>query len=173
MLGVAQQSGGGVKLLSRPGEGTTVQVFLPLAAELALPPLLPEPKPKAVPLPQGGHILLVDDDAQVRAVVADMLEISGFAVTMASSGEAALELLAKDPDFALLIVDYAMPGMTGAEVLREAGTRWPDLPVLVVTGYAEAAHLAEELGSSKIIQKPFYAEEIAERAALAIAGDRV
>ena len=171
VLGVAQQSGGGVKLLSQPGRGTTVQVFLPLAAGPALPPLPSDPAPKAVSIPAGARILLVDDDAEVRAVVADMLEVSGFTVTMASNGEAALDLIAKDQGYALLIVDYAMPGMTGAEVMRQAGRHWPGLPILIITGYAEAARLAEEFGAAKVIQKPFYAEEIAERASRAIIGD--
>ncbi|MDN3625462.1 PAS domain S-box protein [Methylobacterium isbiliense] len=164
VYGFAKQSGGGVKIDTRLGQGTTIRVFLPRAAEpapaadAAAPP--PDPLPFAAATPR---VLLVDDDTAVREVTATLLAELGCEVAEAGSGGAALDLLARDPEpVDLLLVDFAMPGMNGAEVAREAAQRRPGLPILFMTGYADLSALSG-VGEERIIQKPFRDGELAAK----------
>ena len=170
VLGFAKQSGGGVRLLSESGKGTTVEVFLPRAGSAPAAVHVPA---RLAAVGNGGDehphcILLVDDDDPVREVTAAMLEAEGYEVLEAGSGGAALERLASAGDRVdLLVVDFAMPGMNGIEVAREAVARQPGLPVLFITGFADHRKLG--MGERQVIDKPFAAEDLitAVRAALA------
>jgi CheY-like chemotaxis protein len=163
VLGFAQQSGGGVRLATAPGAGTTVSVYLPRAAALPAEEGAAAPaKPRAAPAGTPGTVLLVDDDEPVREVTAALLAGLGYRVVEAGSGGAGLEALDRHGEIALLLVDYAMPGMNGAEVAREARARRPDLPVVFVTGYADLAGLAE-VPEQRILLKPFRDEELREK----------
>jgi CheY-like chemotaxis protein len=105
----------------------------------------------------------VDDDTAVREVTATLLAELGCEVAEAGSGGAALDLLARDPEpVDLLLVDFAMPGMNGAEVAREAAQRRPGLPILFMTGYADLSALSG-VGEERIIQKPFRDGELAAK----------
>ncbi|PWC40980.1 histidine kinase [Azospirillum sp. TSO35-2] len=171
--GLTAQSGGGVRLDSRPGRGTAVTMYLPRApaqaqvevrARTAAPP---PPEDTAATTVSAGRtagrsirVLLVEDDALVRMVNAAVLAEAGMAVAEAATGEEALALLdGTSPAGAgidILVTDFAMPGMTGAELARLAHARRPGLPVLIVTGYAEKAVL-HELGTEpgiRILSKP-------------------
>jgi signal transduction histidine kinase len=170
VLGFAKQSGGGVRIESRLGAGTTVHIYLPRAEAK---PDRPEPiAVRAVAATDIGntHILLVDDDNDVRDVTHAMLQDLGYTVSEAGSGGAALDLLEREPGIALLVVDFAMPGMNGAEVARLAQARRPGLPVLFITGYAEHAPLAG-IAESSIIGKPFVLDQLASRVRLALLGE--
>ncbi len=127
-----------------------------------------------MPLPAKrarARILLVDDDSAVREITANILRDLGYRVTEAGSGGAALDALDGPAATAidLLLVDYAMPGMNGAEVARAAQARRPGLPVLFVTGYADAAALAD-VGEAAIVQKPFRDGELPRKLETALAG---
>jgi signal transduction histidine kinase/AmiR/NasT family two-component response regulator len=165
VLGFAKQSGGGVQIDTHPGRGTAVKVYLPRAVSVpqtAGPSLVAEGL-KATAR-GGGSILLVDDDEAVREVTAAMLRDLGFKVIEAGSGGAALEILDTRRKIDLLLLDFAMPGMNGAEVARAAHARRPNLPILFVTGYADLAamtHIAEH----QVIRKPFQEAELARRVA--------
>jgi signal transduction histidine kinase/CheY-like chemotaxis protein len=167
VLGFATQSGGGVRLETQVGAGTTVKVYLPRAhapAASAAPSLMLESLSASA---RGGTVLLVDDDDQVRATTADMLRAQGFRVVEAGSGGAALEALESGGRFDLLLLDFAMPGMNGADVARAAATKRPGLRILFVTGYADLAaisHVDEQL----VIRKPFEERELARRLAHAL-----
>ena len=157
VYGIAHQYGGLLEIDSRLGEGTTVRILLPEAAAEAAS-LAPESEPGVPVLKADGHaadILLVDDDDEVRAFVAATLEALGYRVRAASDGESGLELLdARAPD--LLLVDYAMGGMNGAEMARLARERRPGLPIIVVSGYADTAVLDTVLGPDvPVLRKPF------------------
>ncbi|GAN77379.1 PAS/PAC sensor hybrid histidine kinase [Acidisphaera rubrifaciens HS-AP3] len=159
----ARNAGGDVDIESSPGRGTTVRVYLPHGA------VAPDARPhraggSARPAPSAplGHLLLVDDDGAVRDVMAAMLEEIGCSVRTAGSGGAALDLLESSAAIDLLIVDYAMPGMNGVEVAREAAALRPALPVLFVSGYANAAGMAS-IDPARVVQKPFRDGDLAER----------
>jgi signal transduction histidine kinase/CheY-like chemotaxis protein len=164
VLGFAKQSGGGVRIQTRPGGGTTVRVYLPRAATPAAalkPSLVAERLQAADP---GAVILLVDDDNAVRETTAGMLKDLGFKVLQAGSGGAALDILDRGGRVDLMLLDFAMPGMTGAEVARAAAVKRPGLPVLFVTGYADLAALTH-VDEHHVIRKPFEERELANRLA--------
>src|SRR5512134_3201167 len=109
------------------------------------------------------HVLIVDDEANVRKVLGTLLEQAGFATTRDESGEAALDLVrSKDPD--LVLTDLKMPGMDGMELLRRLREGFPEIPVVMLTahGTVEAAVLAMKLGAHDFLTKPFDREKVVE-----------
>ena len=166
-LGFAKQSGGGMRIESRMGEGTSVKVYLPRTAEDEVS----EASSNAVAVVRrpikGAIILLVDDDEAVREVTATMLRTSGYVVLEVGSGGAALDLLNGEASIDLAILDFAMPGMNGIEVARQIHFRFPNLPVLFITGYVDQSVLAE-IDEARIVKKPFVGEELATKVNAAI-----
>ncbi|MEO6377663.1 MAG: response regulator, partial [Caulobacteraceae bacterium] len=164
VFGLAKQSGGGVRIDTKIGEGTSVKVYLPRAAAAARPDQKPfRPPPERV---TDLVVLLVDDDMRVREVAAGILSDLGYRVIEAGSGGAALDILDHDTAVDLVLLDFAMPGMNGAEVAREVKARCPHLPILFATGFADAAALLEA-GDDCIIHKPFVEDELAAKLAVA------
>lgn len=162
VLGFAKQSGGGVRIDSKLGEGTTVYIFLPRATAKVNPARESVEPTRADAGSDGAMILLVDDDSAVREVTSSILRDLGYDVVEAGSGAAALELLERRVDLDLMLIDFAMPGMNGAEVARLARTAKPRLPVLFVTGYADRAALVG-VNDTQIIGKPFLGDELAAK----------
>jgi signal transduction histidine kinase len=162
VLGFAKQSGGGVRIDSRPGEGTIVRLYLPRSAAAADATTGATAFRAAEGVHTSASILLVDDDNDVREVTAAMLAELGHTVTVAGSGGAALDRLQHDPSINLALIDYAMPGMSGTEVARQMHSKRPLLPVLYVTGYVDRAALAG-VSEAQIIRKPFQQSELAEK----------
>jgi len=159
--GMADQLGGKLTLKSRPGEGTTAEIWLPAAdiAEIAQPsPAAEEPEPRANQ-PSTLTVLAVDDDGLVLMNTTAMLEDMGHRVLEASSGKKALDLLSREPEIDLVITDQAMPQMTGLELAREIRQQRPDLPVIIATGYAE---LPAAGGDFLKLDKPFFEQQLAQ-----------
>ncbi|HEY8572550.1 response regulator [Phenylobacterium sp.] len=166
VYGFAKQSGGGVRIDTRLGEGTTVQVYLPKAAGAARR----EPTAKAAaPAARASArtVLVMDDDSAVREITAAMLVELGYGVLEAGSGGAALDILRTDQPVDILLADYAMPGMNGVDAARRAVEMRPGLPVLFITGYADLKAL-RDVGEDRIIQKPFRDDELARKVAAAL-----
>lgn len=149
--GLAEQSGGRFLLSSRPGEGTRAELLLPATTgrpsarvdaeagpEVAMPPL---------------RILVVDDEDMVRATTAESLRELGHAVEEANSGPAALAYARTMGTIDLLVTDHMMPGMTGEQLAKQMRQSRPDLPVLLVTGYANLA--SPDAQKIDILLKPF------------------
>jgi signal transduction histidine kinase/CheY-like chemotaxis protein len=158
-LGFAKQSGGGMRIESRIGEGTSVKVYLPRTVETEVSKA-PQNFAGVVRRHFGGAvILLVDDDEAVREITATMLRASGYVVLEVGSGGAALDLLDEEPNIALTLLDFAMPGMNGMEIARQVHSRFPTLPVLFITGYVDQTVLAE-IDETRIVKKPFVGEEL-------------
>jgi len=154
--GFAAQSGGVLHIRSAPGQGTVATIVLPAAAGQADP--IHSSSTAAVREKNSGKILLVDDEMLVRQSTAGMLREAGYQVVEADSVGAALAILADDPAFDVVATDYAMPGQTGAELIAALQTRWPALPVLMITGYAEGA---KDVGPEVArLSKPFRLEEL-------------
>jgi len=155
VYGFAKQSNGAFRIESRLGSGTTAELWLPRAPEVAQPKkAAAEEAPSQALRPL--KILLVDDHAEVRSTTAAVLEDCGHDVVEAASGTEALQLLKERKcDFELLITDYAMPHLSGTEFLREARLLCPDVPSLLVTGYAQAEMIGDRPEDVEILLKPF------------------
>jgi PAS domain S-box-containing protein len=173
VYGFAKQSGGGVRIDTRLGEGTSIKVYLPRADSAA--PYAQDAMPAAVREEHGPgrqRILLVDDDTDVREVTAAILAERGYEVIEAGSGGSALEVLDREgAGVDLMLMDYAMPGMNGSEVARQAHSKRPSLPVLFITGYADFAAF-KEVGDERIVSKPFSEEDLLGKVQAALGADR-
>ncbi|KQU54579.1 histidine kinase [Bosea sp. Leaf344] len=158
VAGTAEQLGGKLILESRIGKGTTASIWLPSV------PAQPLERPGDDAAPDGFRdggllrILAVDDDALVLMNTTALLEDLGHTVFEASSAKQALELLSTQPDIQLLVTDHAMPQMTGAQLIGEVVERWPDLPIILATGYAEAPHGLP--ARVKRLGKPFWQKDL-------------
>jgi PAS domain S-box-containing protein len=167
--GLAEQSGGRLVISSRVGEGTRVELWLPEAEEAVqshiAPPAGEADQPAGPPL----VILAVDDDALVLLNTAAMLEDLGHRVLTATDAEEALEILAAE-DVVLVITDYAMPGVDGLKLARTIRKRWPEVTVMLATGYAD---LPESYGGDCLMRlsKPYLQSDLA-RAILAARENR-
>jgi signal transduction histidine kinase/ActR/RegA family two-component response regulator len=161
-LGFAKQSGGGIRIESRVGEGTSVKVYLPRTAETGFENTAADSS-SAIRRPlKGSIILLVDDDHAVREITASKLREYGYVVLEVGSGGAALDFLGEQSNIDLVLLDFAMPGMNGMEVARQVHSRFPTIPVLFITGYVDQAVLAD-IGEARIIKKPFVGDELATK----------
>jgi len=135
--GLAAQLGGTLNLVSRPGDGTTAEIWLPRAAEL---PRAEEAENRlAVGAPRDARILLVDDEDLVRCGTAEMLSDLGYSVLEANSGAEALRLLRSGEPVDLMITDYLMPGMNGVQLVDQARPLSSSMQVLLITGYSTIA----------------------------------
>ncbi|AWL04123.1 response regulator [Massilia oculi] len=158
VYGMAQQSGGAARILSEPGVGTTVEIWLRTAdgqedAEPALPARMPAVR-------QAARILIVEDDDFVRESMVSSLEALGHVVRQAPDGESGLCALHDErPD--LLITDYLMPGMTGAELVQRTRAMFPGLPTIIATGYADMKAIEQVIGDGVVLRKPFQLAELA------------
>jgi CheY-like chemotaxis protein len=164
-----RQSGGAVRIRSRLGEGTTVQIYLPRASSAATAgaenamPVHPRTSARA-------RILVVDDDAAVRWVTVECLREIGHFVAETDSGPAALAILERGDPCDLVVIDQLMPGLLGTETVRLARMTRPELKVLFVTGYAGKSEL--EGGSDPLIMKPFKAAALVEAVRSALREER-
>jgi PAS domain S-box-containing protein len=156
VYGFAKQSNGAFRLKSEVGRGTIAELWLPRAPEQA--PVAEKPRkaePKHAP-PRELRVLLVDDHAEVRSTTAAVLADLGHKVTEAANGVDALKALRdRDCDYDLMISDYAMPNLSGTEFLREARGLCPDVPALIITGYAEADAISDRPDGVEVLLKPF------------------
>ncbi|MET3926982.1 ATP-binding protein [Devosia sp. 2618] len=133
--GLAVQLGGTLRLKSQLGQGTTAELWLPIST-VPIKEVV-EMQAEPVPAPIASTILVVDDDALINMNTVDMVEDLGHTAIEAYSGKQALEILASGKQIDALITDYAMPGMTGVELADKARALFPDLPILLATGYAD------------------------------------
>jgi len=157
VYGIARQSGGTVRIESREGEGTAVHILLP-RAEARAETMASDGEAEAVSAvqrPAGARIVIVDDDADVRLFLGDLLDDLGHEVAVCEDAAAAITAMESGlPD--LVLIDYAMPGMNGAELARILRSRYPDLRIAFVTGYAESDQLDAAVGAeAPILRKPF------------------
>lgn len=158
VLGMTEQTGGKLYLKSKPGEGTTAELCLPVA------PTEEEAEKKDITrhAPFVGRALRIvsaDDDPLVAFNTLAMLEELGHTVFSASNAAEALTVIRERGDIDLLITDQAMPGMTGSELAEAVRRDWPDLPIIIATGYAELPE-----GPAQAIPrlaKPFFEQDLA------------
>ncbi|WP_281376580.1 hybrid sensor histidine kinase/response regulator [Sphingomicrobium lutaoense] len=155
VYGMARQSGGTARIASMPGEGTTVLLYLRNADdkdEGRGVPVSGSLKPRCDT--RGKKVLVVDDDEQVRSYICASLDESGYAFAEAADGETAMKLLKQfEPD--VVILDYIMPGRSGAEIAAAMLEKDPDLPILFVSGYNETDAIREAAPDAALLAKPF------------------
>jgi CheY-like chemotaxis protein len=158
VYGSVRQSGGGLTIESSPGNGTTIRIIFPVAAEAAD---LPESNGSG---PESGHggsrkprVLLVEDEEAVANLVRDLLEDDGYDVSLGRHPHEALEIAAGSPPFELLITDLVMPELNGRQLAETLRRRQPDLDVLFMSGYAGTAVIERGLlePGTPFLQKPF------------------
>jgi CheY-like chemotaxis protein len=153
VYGLACQFGGTARLHSESGTGTTVEVFLP---RVEREPDGPEAAQRESEGPQGGSgaVLVVDDDPDVRVIATEMLREAGYTVCEAGSGPEALDMLRGAPT-SVLLVDYAMPVMSGAELVRLARQSHPWLAIVYLTGNADPLRPDMVHKGDQIVTKPY------------------
>ncbi|UOF21180.1 response regulator [Pseudomonas syringae] len=175
IYGFARQSGGGVHITSKLGEGSKVCVLLPMhegeAETVAF-----DDSPLQVPASSTGDetILVVDDEPAVRLLIAELLEDLGYIVLQAERGADALTILQSKAAIDLLITDVGLPGgMNGRQVADAARDVRPDLKILFVTGYAENAVLAHDTlePGMHVLPKPFAIAELISRVTELLEGE--
>ena len=167
VYGFAQASGGDVRIVSPPGAGATVSIYLPrsLKAPPAAENAVEGPQEKA----GQGRILLVEDDKGVAEMVTDMLRELGYRVTHAVNADAAVRQLEVKQAYDLVFSDTVMPGrLDGIGLAGEIRRRWPQLPVLLTTGFSEAAESAAAQGL-RLLSKPYRMDALAAAVRDAIA----
>ena len=161
VYGFARQSGGDLEIDSAPGAGTEVRLYLPVERSPSATPATPA---GAARTPHGGggqRVLVVEDDAAVRAIAVAFLRAAGYAIEGVSDAEAALERLRADTGFALVFTDVMLgPGMDGKTLARRARELRPDLPVLLTSGDEEHASGAEGDSGLRLLRKPWRREEL-------------
>jgi CheY-like chemotaxis protein len=155
VYGFAKQSNGAFRLDSELGKGTLAELWLPRAPEAAVDEVQEPSEPEHMQL-RPLKVLLVDDHPEVRSTTAAVLEDDGHEVVEAENGAEALVLLKnRKCDFDLLITDYAMPHLSGTDFLREARLLCPDVPALLITGYAETEMIRDRPAGVEMLLKPF------------------
>jgi len=166
--GFAEQSGGGLRIESERGRGTTVVLWLPQANRVAIPDAASDVR-DAGGRGAAARLLLVDDDALVRESLAAQLEELSCDVLLADSSDEALALIAAGERVDALVTDLSMPGMDGLALIRAAQAQRPGLPAVLLTGYAgDGTALAMSgviSGSYTLLRKPVSAEQLADRVA--------
>ncbi|MDB5369588.1 MAG: hybrid sensor histidine kinase/response regulator [Roseomonas sp.] len=160
VYGLARQSGGTVTLASKPGQGTLVELYLPRSERAWAATRSADGEHAATAT--AARVLVVDDDASVRGITTTFLNDLGHQTLEAANATTALALLEAGERIDLLVTDYAMPGMTGTELARDVRARWPGLPVLLLTGYADPTHISPDY---PLLRKPFRQTDLARQLA--------
>ena len=164
VYGIVKQSGGFIFADSKPGEGTSFVIYLPVHRVESQPaPALVKVKEKPSETWGTGTILLVEDEDMVRAVAERALTRNGYTVVTAANGEEALEIMNGRDDIDLLVSDVVMPVMDGPTLVRHARESRPKLPILFMSGYAEEQlRKTIDLDNIAFLPKPFSVHQLAE-----------
>ena len=168
VYGFARQSGGLATVRSEEGRGTVVSMGFPSSAlrrsEADVAVADPASTGQAA---RRQKVLVVEDDAEVRRAIVESLSLLGYVVSEAADGASGLAALAESHQD-LLVVDYAMPGLNGAEVIARARQLVGEIPVILATGYADMAEVGRVLGTQSILIKPFDIATLADAVAHAL-----
>jgi len=167
VLGFAQQSGGEVRIDTRPGRGTTITILLPRSSEF-----LPRAMDEDRPIPHDGRaatILVVDDDAAVRELTVEALAALNYRVLEAANGRTALEILRQENTVDLALLDLVMPGMNGRQLATRIRATDPERAILFMTGYDDLSGSDDPFAKEMVIKKPFKLVELAAAVERALA----
>lgn len=167
VYGTIEQSGGSIKVTSAPGQGTTIQIWLPHIEESEETAATAEKRPHEVHSSAGNEtVLLAEDDSGVRRVALEFLKMKGYHVLEASSADEAIRIARESAEpIHLLLTDIVMPGLKGEELVERVTTIRPDVRVLYMSAYTEDAvvNLGILAPGTNFIEKPFGPEELARK----------
>jgi len=157
---MARQSGGAARILSTPGKGTSVSLLFRKADDDAVEASAGTEEPVGAALPMAPlSILVIDDDPDVRGFIANSLEEQGYRVREASDGREGLAAIEREtPD--LVVLDFIMPGLSGAEVAKKIRAKRPEQPILFVSGYSETEAVKRTAPGAPLLAKPFRADAL-------------
>jgi signal transduction histidine kinase len=160
VYGMARQSGGTARIESAPGKGTAVKLLFRKADEAAIETTAGSEEPTSATVPFAPvSVLVIDDDPDVRGFIVTSLEELGYRVREAGDGRAGLAAIDREtPD--LVILDFIMPGMSGADVARRIRAKRPDQPILFVSGYSETEAVKRTAPEATLLAKPFRADAL-------------
>lgn len=161
VIGMLRSHHGAVMVTSHPGQGTDFAIFLPVDSPSSVND--PNHEPRAEEPPPGGYALVIDDDENVRQILADNIRMMGFEVFLAENGKEGLEIFkTQQSKLTLVLTDLVMPGMNGLELIKEIRWMNPEIPVVVCTGINsdENSPELEKLGVSAVLEKPFSYKEL-------------
>jgi len=167
IYGFVKQSGGFVRIESSPGEGTSVRIYLPGHEPQTNPD--PEDRPVAERIDSAaaahrGTTLIVEDQTEVRSQIAEALNEIGYTVIEAGDGTAGLKILESGEPLDLLITDVGLPGLSGLQLAEAARALQPNLPILLITGYAGKSLATLQLAPNmEVLRKPFALDELTAR----------
>lgn len=156
--GFARQSGGSLQIRSTDGVGTDVEMWLPKAEPRKdfAAPVRPELALRQTGDGAVARVLVVDDSETLRSLTAMQLIAEGFEVKTTSSGVEAIAMIGQDPDaFDILLTDYAMPVMSGLDLIAAARRHRPEFPAVIITGYADVEAIRNRPDGVIIVAKPF------------------
>jgi CheY-like chemotaxis protein len=162
VYGFVKQTGGHAKIYSEPGHGTTIKIYLPPTKEEAQTAAMESDETQ---FGDTATILVVEDDELVRKSVCKKLQRFGYTVTAVEAASAALMTLEKNPNFDLVFSDVIMPGsLSGADLAREVQSRWPQIKLLLTSGYTEASALGKVKvpPGVRLLSKPYSSAELAK-----------
>jgi len=157
VYGFARQSGGSVRIESSPGQGSELRLVLPRHVQDVVAFEAGDAEAPLAPASRKGLVLVVDDEADIRGVMAEVLALQGYTVLQAADAPQALRLM-RDARPDLLVTDVGLPnGMNGRQLADQVRIQWPQLPVLMVTGYAESTVMKNETlpAQMELLTKPF------------------
>ncbi|MBH3331315.1 response regulator [Pseudomonas oryzihabitans] len=162
VYGYMRQANGGVRILSQPGKGTQVQLYMPcLGGDLDI---LPSEESRSAPLGVGEVVLVVEDEAVVRSLIVEVLGELGYQTLEAGNAQEAMPFLENPQRIDLMISDVGLPGMNGRQLADLAQANRPELKVLLATGYAEGSNVEGYLAPNmEIITKPFAIDALANK----------
>lgn len=157
VLGIVRGHRGALRVDSVPGQGTSFRLFLPPQSTVGSAARSVDADPPTAPK-RTGHVLVVDDEEQVRSVLEAMLKVCGFSATGVSDGESAVARFRAEPNrFDIVVLDLLMPGLTGEQTFQALRAIKPDVRVLIVSGYSEGDILGRLGGEGRVafLAKPF------------------
>src|ERR1700733_5049101 len=160
--GIVIDLGGAIDVTSKAGEGTTFEIWLPIAGETAMPPL-----EAASPLPRGNGetVMIVDDERPLVALAEEITAQLGYEPVGFDSSRAALEAFSAQPQrFDAVLTDEAMPDLVGTELASEIRRLRPAVPIILMSGYggAQLTNRAAEIGVNEVLRKPLHRRDLAE-----------
>ena len=148
---------------SAVGKGTTIEVYVPRSrAPSEAATEWRDSKHRSVANGRGARVLVVDDQKDVREVAVAQIEAIVSQGLEAASADTALDLLYNCDSVNLMMVDYAMPGKSGIELASATRAKYPDLPLLIVTGYADTTHIDGQIPRARLMKKPYRLAELAD-----------